>query len=431
MKDNNDLISLNCPNCQAPLSCNSTEMTITCKHCGTSILIKDFITGSRINSKDQLQSYKTLAENALQISDWKNAYKYYETICKITKLDEDIAIFNALGYICGKLQFCDKLAIDCRKLELNMRILLLNEMKNYTESLKKRDMAIATQAKKNSNTQKSDSTVDIYLRYNPILQTLNTEIQDTKPIKCMCGNILLRTDEECSKCGKSRQEVLEEIKNKRIWVNSFIFMLFSVIFGALAVSGKLSIFNFIVAAILLIMAVSGLNKTTKSEALKNKLNHFFLPIMIVVPVTLMVLLGLCFKPNKPNPEVNTLNSAIIETTEWTTNKNTKIFTEATIEPSTEVQTEIPTEQDTKESTELPKEPTEESTEPLTTEATETEEETELEIITHEYVINYNTGKFHMPSCYTIRDSNNIGTYTGTKEELIEQGYEACKKCKPW
>ncbi|MDE5649121.1 MAG: hypothetical protein K2I33_04380 [Oscillospiraceae bacterium] len=104
-------------------------------------------------------------------------------------------------------------------------------------------------------------------------------------------------------------------------------------------------------------------------------------------------------------------------------------TKATIEPTTEIQTETPTEEEIEESTELPTdEPTEESTEPLTT---ETEEETMPEIITHDYVINYNTGKFHMPSCYTIRDSNNIDTHNGTKDELIEQGYEACKKCKPW
>ncbi len=292
-------------------------------------------------------------------------------------------------------------------------------------------MAIVTQAKKNSNTQKTESTLDVYLRYDPILKILNTEIQETKPIKCMCGNTLLCIDEECSKCGKSRQEVLEEIKIKRMWVNSFIFMFFSVIFGTLAVSGRLSIFNFIVAAVLLMMAISGLNKTTKTESLKNKFNRSFLPIMTVVPVTLMILLGLCFKPNKPDAEVNTITSAKIETTESSTSKNTKMSTKSTIEPTTKVRTEIPTEEETK-STELPAyELIETSTEPITTEATETKEETEPEIITHDYVINYNTGKFHKPSCYTIQDSNNTGTYNGTKDELIEQGYQACKKCNPW
>lgn len=63
----------------------------------------------------------------------------------------------------------------------------------------------------------------------------------------------------------------------------------------------------------------------------------------------------------------------------------------------------------------------------------TEEQVEVvetENITHEYAINYETGKFHKPGCYTIEDADNIGTYTGTKEELENQGYEACKKCKP-
>lgn len=85
-------------------------------------------------------------------------------------------------------------------------------------------------------------------------------------------------------------------------------------------------------------------------------------------------------------------------------------------------------------------------EPYTEEETETEElieeteaskesdieeqDTEPEIITHDYVINYNTNKFHKPSCYTIEDAENIGTYAGTKGELEDQGYVACKKCNP-
>ena len=127
-----------------------------------------------------------------------------------------------------------------------------------------------------------------------------------------------------------------------------------------------------------------------------------------------------------NPEDSNINDSssltenVIETTEQSTEKITESITKVT---------EKLTKRETEPITEKPTEPpTEESTE---AEAEEIIEETEPEIVTHDYVINYNTGKFHKPSCYTIEDADNIGTYTGTKEELEEQGYEACKKCKPY
>jgi hypothetical protein len=49
-----------------------------------------------------------------------------------------------------------------------------------------------------------------------------------------------------------------------------------------------------------------------------------------------------------------------------------------------------------------------------------------------YVVNTNTGKFHYPSCKSvekIKDKNRMD-YTGTRSELISQGYEPCGSCKP-
>lgn len=507
MNDNNSLISLTCPNCQATLSCSSTEMTITCEHCGTSVLIKDFITKSRVNNDDKLQSYLTLAENAFKIKDWKNAYKYYESICKITKSDKDITIFNALGYICGKIGFRDGIAVDCRKLELDMRILLLNEMKKYTESLKAHDMEIVRNLPNDSKNKKTNypTTLDITIKYQQPLKTLNSEIEATKPIKCMCGNFLQCTDEECSKCGKSRQEVLEYIKDKKTFTNSLICMFFSVIFGALAVSDRLKIFNYIVAFIFLLISVMGLNRTSKTEALKNKVKKLFLPITIGFPIVFMILIGLCIKPSKAdrqckfsfqktdtieisdsdessyfiidsykneyeisdlefiseNPSIATfsykrtaLGNYIYYNIEPVSKGETDVYVkcndceaisqkihvvvdlEETIpitnnEKETEIiSTEPATEEKNDKATEVPtEEKTEKATEPPTDEPAE--EETEPEVITHDYVINYNTGKFHRPSCYTIKDADNLGDYNGTKDELIDQGYVACKKCKPY
>ncbi len=50
----------------------------------------------------------------------------------------------------------------------------------------------------------------------------------------------------------------------------------------------------------------------------------------------------------------------------------------------------------------------------------------------DYVLNKNTMKFHDPSCKSagqIKEKNRVD-YTGTREEIIEMGYEPCKNCNP-
>lgn len=49
-----------------------------------------------------------------------------------------------------------------------------------------------------------------------------------------------------------------------------------------------------------------------------------------------------------------------------------------------------------------------------------------------YIINENTDKFHEPDCSGVKDikEKNKREYTGTREELIEEGYEPCGRCKP-
>ncbi len=51
---------------------------------------------------------------------------------------------------------------------------------------------------------------------------------------------------------------------------------------------------------------------------------------------------------------------------------------------------------------------------------------------HDYVINTNTGKFHEPSCSSVKEikDSNRWDYTGTREEIIEMGYVPCKRCNP-
>lgn len=49
-----------------------------------------------------------------------------------------------------------------------------------------------------------------------------------------------------------------------------------------------------------------------------------------------------------------------------------------------------------------------------------------------YILNKNSKKFHRPDCSGVTDmkAKNKREYTGTREDLIEEGYEPCARCKP-
>lgn len=50
----------------------------------------------------------------------------------------------------------------------------------------------------------------------------------------------------------------------------------------------------------------------------------------------------------------------------------------------------------------------------------------------EYVLNLNSHKFHYPSCYSVdkMSEENKGTFTGDRQDLIDQGYDPCGNCNP-
>lgn len=50
----------------------------------------------------------------------------------------------------------------------------------------------------------------------------------------------------------------------------------------------------------------------------------------------------------------------------------------------------------------------------------------------EYILNTNSKKFHKPSCSSASSikSENKEIYTGSRDDLITQGYDPCKKCNP-
>lgn len=64
--------------------------------------------------------------------------------------------------------------------------------------------------------------------------------------------------------------------------------------------------------------------------------------------------------------------------------------------------------------------------PKTPQKKEAQEEVEL------YILNKGTKKFHRESCDSIHSikEENMERYEGSRAELMEQGYEPCKKCNP-
>ncbi len=61
-----------------------------------------------------------------------------------------------------------------------------------------------------------------------------------------------------------------------------------------------------------------------------------------------------------------------------------------------------------------------------------EDETESEEKEVTYILNSNTGKFHYPSCSSVKDmkEKNKVYFYGTREEAIAKGYVPCKRCNP-
>lgn len=66
------------------------------------------------------------------------------------------------------------------------------------------------------------------------------------------------------------------------------------------------------------------------------------------------------------------------------------------------------------------------------ESSDTAEEQSENASENTYVLNTNSGKFHLPDCSGAADikESNREEFTGSREELISMGYEPCKRCNP-
>ena len=63
-----------------------------------------------------------------------------------------------------------------------------------------------------------------------------------------------------------------------------------------------------------------------------------------------------------------------------------------------------------------------------TESAQSEDDGEV----HDYILNTSSKKFHKPSCSGVQDmaEENMDTFRGSREDIMEQGYDPCGRCKP-
>ena len=71
-------------------------------------------------------------------------------------------------------------------------------------------------------------------------------------------------------------------------------------------------------------------------------------------------------------------------------------------------------------------------EKLISTADETAEAADRNAAEPSYIVNTNSGKFHYPGCPSVKKmkESNKWYYTGTRDELVAQGYSPCGNCKP-
>lgn len=121
------------------------------------------------------------------------------------------------------------------------------------------------------------------------------------------------------------------------------------------------------------------------------------------------------------------------TTEATTTQTTTSTTKATTSTTTTTTTTTEATTTTAETTTVA--PTEPPTEAPTDPPAPVQEEVPAEqpvANTFTYVINTDSRKFHYPSCSSAKriSDENRSEYTGTRDELIAQGYDPCERCNP-
>lgn len=156
-------------------------------------------------------------------------------------------------------------------------------------------------------------------------------------------------------------------------------------------------------------------------------------LIIAVAVLIFILIGGIAACTDPDDEPTTTTAAETTTEAEPESKTSIIEAVAALSP--------------KETTTEAAETTEKATEKLTEKLTESKNEKKTENAAEKqtekatekktaaqktYVLNKSTMKFHLPSCSSCSKikAENKGSYTGSRDDLIGQGYSPCGNCHP-
>lgn len=65
-------------------------------------------------------------------------------------------------------------------------------------------------------------------------------------------------------------------------------------------------------------------------------------------------------------------------------------------------------------------------------STTVKKQTTVKVVAGKYIFNTSTKKFHIPSCHTVKrmSNSNKKSFSGSRQEAINQGYDPCKICHP-
>lgn len=157
-------------------------------------------------------------------------------------------------------------------------------------------------------------------------------------------------------------------------------------------------------------------------------------LIIAVGVLIFILIGGIAACTDSDDEPTTTTTAAETTTEAEPESKTSIL-EAVAALSPHETTAETTEKATEKATEkLTESKNEKKTENAAEKKTEkaTEKKTAAPSAQKTYVLNKSTMKFHLPSCSSCSKikAENKGSYTGSRDDLIGQGYSPCGNCHP-
>ncbi len=229
-----DLIALTCPQCGAELECESTEMKITCRYCGTSILIKDFVTERRIDSSDKLKSYNNIIKNALENNDYKTVHKYYEMICNIDASKHNLLLLNISSYLAGNSNFNNDWLKELYSFPLAEHKEILQMLTKGTKVNMQKEKEFAEHI--SDEKARTKKLREINLNYNSILFAIQKEERNLKPIKCKCKQMLDFDVEVCPKCGRLRADVIKENKKKDNKIGAIVLLVIVVLIITIVVA---------------------------------------------------------------------------------------------------------------------------------------------------------------------------------------------------